>query len=124
MGFEAEWFDFSSSQQVEEMELLKYVVSEVILPLLMGSALAGGGYILEQTSLIKRSVLALEMNTFKDETTLNMSANFKTSMKKLKVMKKWIAEPEADRDQEKLPYQASTESSIYRGQPQKRQMYS
>ncbi|TRZ26404.1 hypothetical protein HGM15179_000758, partial [Zosterops borbonicus] len=46
--------------------------------------------------LIKRSVLALEMNTFKDEATLNMSANFKTSMKKLKVMKKWIAEPKVE----------------------------
>lgn len=46
--------------------------------------------------MIKRSVSALEMNTFKDEAMLNMSANFKTSMKKLKVMKKWIAEPEAE----------------------------
>lgn len=36
------------------------------------------------------------MNTFKDETTLNMSANFKTSMKELKVMKKWISELEVE----------------------------
>ncbi|KAF4788527.1 hypothetical protein TURU_158928 [Turdus rufiventris] len=50
----------------------------------------------KQTSLIKRSVSALEMNTFKDETTLNMSANFKTSMKELKVMKKWISELEVE----------------------------
>ncbi|XP_050192936.1 uncharacterized protein LOC126651265 isoform X3 [Myiozetetes cayanensis] len=39
----------------------------------------------KQTSLIKRSISALEMNAFEDETTLNMSANFKTSMKELKV---------------------------------------
>nr|XP_009917822.1 PREDICTED: uncharacterized protein LOC104318312 [Haliaeetus albicilla] len=48
------------------------------------------------TSLIKRSVSALEMTAFKDETTLNMSANFKTSMKELKVMKQRIAESEAE----------------------------
>ncbi|XP_050192935.1 uncharacterized protein LOC126651265 isoform X2 [Myiozetetes cayanensis] len=50
----------------------------------------------KQTSLIKRSISALEMNAFEDETTLNMSANFKTSMKELKVMKQWLAEPEAE----------------------------
>ncbi|KAM6204870.1 tetratricopeptide repeat protein 6, partial [Sarcoramphus papa] len=47
-------------------------------------------------SLIKRSVSALEMTAFKDETMLNMSANFKTSMKELKVMKQRIAEPEVE----------------------------
>ncbi|XP_054683760.1 tetratricopeptide repeat protein 6 isoform X1 [Grus americana] len=49
-----------------------------------------------ETSLIKRSVSALEMTAFKDETTLNMSANFKTSMKELKVMKQQIAETEVE----------------------------
>jgi len=34
------------------------------------------------------------MTAFKDETTLNMSANLKVSMKELKVMKQRIAEPE------------------------------
>ncbi|KAM9239187.1 LOW QUALITY PROTEIN: tetratricopeptide repeat protein 6 [Leptosomus discolor] len=47
-------------------------------------------------SLIKRSVSALEMTAFKDETLLNMSANFKTSMKELKVMKQWIAEQKVE----------------------------
>ncbi|XP_050753053.1 tetratricopeptide repeat protein 6 [Gymnogyps californianus] len=47
-------------------------------------------------SLIKRSVSALEMTAFKDETMLNMSANFKTSMKELKVMKQRIAELEVE----------------------------
>ncbi|XP_075008535.1 tetratricopeptide repeat protein 6 [Calonectris borealis] len=49
-----------------------------------------------ETSLIKRSVSALEMMAFKDESTLNMSANFKTSMKELKIMKQRIAEPEVE----------------------------
>ncbi|PKU46137.1 tetratricopeptide repeat protein 6 [Limosa lapponica baueri] len=48
------------------------------------------------TSLIKRSVSALEITAFKDETTLKMSANFKISMKELKVMKQQIAEPEVE----------------------------
>ncbi|XP_009984611.1 PREDICTED: uncharacterized protein LOC104379110, partial [Tauraco erythrolophus] len=54
------------------------------------------GLVCITTSLIKRSVSALEMTAFKDETTLNMSANFKTSMQELKVMKQWIAEPEVE----------------------------
>lgn len=49
-----------------------------------------------KTSLIKGSVSALEMTAFKGETALNMSANFKTSMKELKVMKQRIAEPEVE----------------------------
>ncbi|XP_049681960.1 tetratricopeptide repeat protein 6 [Accipiter gentilis] len=49
-----------------------------------------------EISLIKRSVSALEMTAFKDETTLNISANFKTSMKELKVMKQRIAESEVE----------------------------
>ncbi|XP_075357745.1 tetratricopeptide repeat protein 6 [Mycteria americana] len=49
-----------------------------------------------ETSLIKRTVSALEMTAFKGETTLNMSANFKTSIKELKVMKQRIAEPEVE----------------------------
>ncbi|KAM9554608.1 uncharacterized protein ACIB01_007127 isoform 1-T1 [Guaruba guarouba] len=36
------------------------------------------------------------MTAFKAETALNMSANFKTSMKELKVMKQQIAEPEVE----------------------------
>ncbi|XP_014797123.1 PREDICTED: tetratricopeptide repeat protein 6 [Calidris pugnax] len=48
------------------------------------------------TSLIKRSASALEITAFKDETTLKMSANFKISMKELKVMKQRIAEPEVE----------------------------
>lgn len=36
------------------------------------------------------------MSAFKDETTLNISANFKTSMKELKVMKQRIVETEAE----------------------------
>lgn len=46
--------------------------------------------------MIKRSVSAPEMSTFKDETTLNISANFKTSMKELKVMKQRIVKPEPE----------------------------
>ncbi|XP_064316395.1 tetratricopeptide repeat protein 6 isoform X2 [Phalacrocorax carbo] len=49
-----------------------------------------------ETSLIKRSVSALEMTALKDEITLNMSANFKISMKELEVMKQRIAEPEVE----------------------------
>ncbi|XP_059675518.1 tetratricopeptide repeat protein 6 [Gavia stellata] len=47
-----------------------------------------------ETSWIKGSVSALEMTAFQDETTLNMSDNFKTSMEELKVMKQQIAEPD------------------------------
>nr|XP_009485359.1 PREDICTED: uncharacterized protein LOC104034168 [Pelecanus crispus] len=52
------------------------------------------GLVCITTSLIKRSVSALEMTAFKDETMLNVSANFQTSMKELNVMKQRIAEPE------------------------------
>ncbi|OPJ83192.1 tetratricopeptide repeat protein 6 isoform C [Patagioenas fasciata monilis] len=50
------------------------------------------------TGLIKRSVSALEMTAFKDEIMLNISANFKTSMKELEVMKQWVAELEVERE--------------------------
>ncbi|XP_062432174.1 tetratricopeptide repeat protein 6 [Rhea pennata] len=49
-----------------------------------------------EISLIRRSVSAPEMTTFKDETVLKVSANFKTSMKELKFMKQQIAEPEVE----------------------------
>ncbi|XP_065492938.1 tetratricopeptide repeat protein 6 [Caloenas nicobarica] len=51
-----------------------------------------------ETGLIKRSVSALEMSAFKDEIMLNISANFKTSMKELEVMKQWMAELEVERE--------------------------
>ncbi|XP_064920077.1 tetratricopeptide repeat protein 6 isoform X2 [Columba livia] len=51
-----------------------------------------------ETGFIKRSVSALEMTAFKDEIMLNLSANFKTSMKELEVMKQWMAELEAERE--------------------------
>ncbi|KAK2530696.1 Ttc6 [Columba livia] len=38
------------------------------------------------------------MTAFKDEIMLNLSANFKTSMKELEVMKQWMAELEAERE--------------------------
>ncbi|KYO37236.1 tetratricopeptide repeat protein 6 isoform B [Alligator mississippiensis] len=43
-------------------------------------------------NLIKRSVSAPEMADFKEKTKLKMSANFKTSMKEMKVMKQQISE--------------------------------
>ncbi|XP_063187863.1 tetratricopeptide repeat protein 6 [Chroicocephalus ridibundus] len=49
-----------------------------------------------ETSLIKRSVSALEMTAFEDENTLKMSANFRISVKELKVMKQRIAEQEVE----------------------------
>ncbi|XP_071602190.1 tetratricopeptide repeat protein 6 isoform X2 [Heliangelus exortis] len=45
---------------------------------------------------IKRSVSALELTTFKHKTTLNISSDFKTSMKELQVMKQRMAEPRAE----------------------------
>ncbi|XP_030308343.1 tetratricopeptide repeat protein 6 [Calypte anna] len=43
---------------------------------------------------IKRSASALELTTFKHKTKLNISADFKTSMKELQVMKQRMAEAE------------------------------
>eukprot|EP00075_Anas_platyrhynchos_P025087 XP_027314340.1 tetratricopeptide repeat protein 6 isoform X2 [Anas platyrhynchos] len=51
-----------------------------------------------EISLIKRSVSAVEVAAFKCETNLKMSANFKTSMKELEVMKQQIAEPKVERE--------------------------
>ncbi|XP_019406671.1 PREDICTED: tetratricopeptide repeat protein 6 [Crocodylus porosus] len=52
-------------------------------------------------NLIKRSVSAPEMADFKEKTKLKMSANFKTSMKEMKVMKQRISELKVETESEK-----------------------
>ncbi|XP_030415094.1 tetratricopeptide repeat protein 6 isoform X5 [Gopherus evgoodei] len=52
-------------------------------------------------SFIKRPVSAPDMSAFKGKTVLKISANFKTSMKELKVMKEKISEPEVETEIEK-----------------------
>ncbi|XP_025057227.1 tetratricopeptide repeat protein 6 [Alligator sinensis] len=52
-------------------------------------------------NLIKRSVSAPEMADFKEKTKLKMSANFKTSMKEMKVMKQQISELKVETESEK-----------------------
>ncbi|XP_067388344.1 tetratricopeptide repeat protein 6 [Emydura macquarii macquarii] len=52
-------------------------------------------------SFIKRSVSAPDMSAFKDKTVVKFSANFKTSVKELKVMKQQICEPEVGTEIEK-----------------------
>ncbi|KAM8807935.1 tetratricopeptide repeat protein 6 [Eudromia elegans] len=52
----------------------------------------------EKINVMRRSISAPEMTTFKDNTMLKMSANFKTSMKELKFMKQQIAETKVETD--------------------------
>lgn len=55
-------------------------------------------FFFKQINLIKRSVSAPEITALKHETILKMSADFKTSMKELKLMKQQIAEPKVEID--------------------------
>ncbi|XP_053884264.1 tetratricopeptide repeat protein 6 isoform X2 [Malaclemys terrapin pileata] len=98
--FSADLQDEEDSESEDDLDIYSYMVAKSTLRRCHSCP---DFYATEKLkiSFIKRSVSAPDMSAFKDRTVLKISANFKTSMKELKVMKEKISEPEVETEIEK-----------------------
>ncbi|XP_042714425.2 tetratricopeptide repeat protein 6 isoform X3 [Chrysemys picta bellii] len=98
--FSADLQDEEDSESEDDLDIYSYMVAKSTLRRCHSCP---DFYATEKLkiSFIKRSVSAPDMSAFKDKTMLKISANFKTSMKELKVMKEKISEPEVETEIEK-----------------------
>nr|XP_042714425.1 tetratricopeptide repeat protein 6 isoform X3 [Chrysemys picta bellii] len=98
--FSADLQDEEDSESEDDLDIYSYMVAKSTLRRCHSCP---DFYATEKLkiSFIQRSVSAPDMSAFKDKTMLKISANFKTSMKELKVMKEKISEPEVETEIEK-----------------------
>ncbi|XP_043405341.1 tetratricopeptide repeat protein 6 isoform X1 [Chelonia mydas] len=98
--FSADLQDEEDSESEDDLDIYNYMVAKSTL---RRSHSCLDFYASEKLkiSFIKRSVSAPDMSAFKGKTVLKISANFKTSMKELKVMKGQLSERAAETEIEK-----------------------
>ncbi|KAH1170981.1 tetratricopeptide repeat protein 6 isoform X2 [Mauremys mutica] len=98
--FSADLQDEEDSKSEDDLDIYNYMVAKSTLRRCHSCP---DFYATEKLkiSFIKRPVSAPDMSAFKGKTVLKIFANFKTSMKELKVMKEKISEPEVETEIEK-----------------------
>nr|XP_025037743.1 tetratricopeptide repeat protein 6 isoform X1 [Pelodiscus sinensis]XP_025037744.1 tetratricopeptide repeat protein 6 isoform X1 [Pelodiscus sinensis]XP_025037745.1 tetratricopeptide repeat protein 6 isoform X2 [Pelodiscus sinensis] len=89
------------SESEDDLDIYSYMVSKSTLRRCKSSPDCDATEKLKQISFIQRSVSAPDMSAFNSKTAFTISADFKTSMKELTVMKKQISDSEVEPEIEK-----------------------
>ncbi|XP_040528610.1 tetratricopeptide repeat protein 6 isoform X1 [Gallus gallus] len=100
INYEDFLIDYEEELEAEQddLDFYDYLLTENVLRRCQSFSHISDSENSKQINLIKRSVSAPEITALKHETILKMSADFKTSMKELKIMKQQIAEPKVEID--------------------------